>query len=71
MGDILVKGHLFSIVFISKFLGCWFKWQFKKKWYSSSFIRYIFHLRGCSPRNERLNLPVRIKFLNVFLYSSK
>jgi hypothetical protein len=24
MGDILVKeGHLFSIVFISKFLGCW------------------------------------------------
>ena len=35
----LVKeGHLFSIVFISKFLGCWFKWQFKKKWYSSSKI---------------------------------
>jgi hypothetical protein len=31
MGDILVKeGHLFSIVFIGKFLGCWFKWQFKK-----------------------------------------
>jgi hypothetical protein len=26
MGDILVKeGHLFSIVFISKFIGCWFK----------------------------------------------
>jgi hypothetical protein len=26
VGDILVKeGHLFSIVFISKFLGCWFK----------------------------------------------
>jgi hypothetical protein len=39
ISDILVKeGHLFSIVFISQFLGCWFKWQFKKKWYSSSKI---------------------------------
>jgi hypothetical protein len=42
MGDILVKeGHLFSIVFISKFLGCWFKWQFKKKWYSSCKILQV------------------------------
>jgi hypothetical protein len=42
MGDILVKeGHLFSIVFISKFLGCWFKWQFKKKWYSFSKILQV------------------------------
>jgi hypothetical protein len=25
----------------------------------------------CSPRNENLNLLVQIKFLNLFLYSSK
>jgi hypothetical protein len=35
------RQHLFSIVFISKFLGCWFKWQFKKKWYSSSKILQV------------------------------
>ena len=31
----------------------------------------FYYVRYCSARNENLNLPVRIKFLNKFLCSSK
>jgi hypothetical protein len=59
MGDILVKeGHLFSIVFISKFLGCWLKRQFKKKWYSSSkILQVVIYYQLYKTTGRYINIP--------------